>query len=248
MHEQRTSLATVMFTDVEGSTDLTTRLGDVAASELLVSHDAVVREQVAAHGGRDVHSTGDGFRVLFDSPRAAVTCALAIERELTAHEHPLLVRIGLNAGEMIDAGGEAFGAAINLAARVMDRAAGGEVLITDTVRQLVGTLPGASFHDRGRPALKGFAERQHLYEVRPDARPPAPPPAPRRRGRRGRLLAGAVLLAAAAAAAAALLGRGPAPIVVPPNAVAVIDPGALSVAAAIPVQEGPGPIAAGAGG
>jgi YVTN family beta-propeller protein len=254
MSEQRTSgIATVMFTDVEASTDITTRLGDDAAASLLATHNTIVLDQVAAHRGRDVRSTGDGFLVVFDSPRAAVSCALSIQRELTEREHAIRVRIGLNAGEVLEGDGELFGAAINLAARVMDRADGGEVLTTDTVRQLVGTMPGASFRDRGRVALKGFAERQRLYEIRPaDARPePAPSPRrPPRRSRRTLLLLGAAGLAAAIAGAVALVhGSGsPDAVSVPVNSVAVIDARTLSVVDAIRVDENPGPVSAGAGG
>ena len=144
---------------------------------------------------------------------------------------PIRVRIGLNAGEVLHSGDELFGAAINLAARVMDRADGGEILTTDTVRQLVGTMTDASFRDRGRVALKGFAERQRLYEVRPGEVRPTTPPAPRRPPRRSgrtRFAAGAVAVA--------------------PNSVAVIDPSKGAVVATIPVGENPGPISAGAGG
>jgi YVTN family beta-propeller protein len=253
MSEQRTSgIATVMFTDVEASTDMTTRLGDDAAASLLATHDTIVLDQVAAYGGRDVRSTGDGFLVVFDSPRGAVSCALAIQRELTEREHAVRVRIGLNAGEVLEGGGELFGAAINLAARVMDRADGGEVLTTDTVRQLVGTMTGASFRDRGRVALKGFAERQRLYEIRPaDAQPEQPPPprGPPRRSRRTLALLGVAVLAASAAGAVAIATRsGSAPAVsVPANAVAVIDPRTRSVVDAIRVDDNPGPVSGGAG-
>jgi YVTN family beta-propeller protein len=254
MNEQRTSgTATVMFTDVEASTDITTRLGDDAAAALLATHNTVILDQVAAFGGRDVRSTGDGFLVFFDSARAAVSCALSIQRELAEREHPIRVRIGLNAGEVLDGGGERFGAAINLASRVMDRADGGEVLMTDTVRHLVGTMAGASFRDRGRVALKGFAERQRLYEIRPaDARPTRPPPRrrPPHRSRRGwALLATAIVAAAIAGAMAIILGSGsPDAVSVPPNSVAVIDPRTRSVVDAIRVDENPGPVSAGAGG
>jgi YVTN family beta-propeller protein len=256
MSAQRTSgTATVMFTDVESSTDITTRLGDEAAASLLATHNTIVLDQVAAFGGHDVRSTGDGFLVVFDSARAAVSCALAIQHELTEREHPIRVRIGLNAGEVLQRGDELFGAAINLAARVMDRADGGEILATDTVRQLVGTVSGATFHDRGRVTLKGFAERQRLYEVRAaEAEPePALPPAPRRSRRRSRrrwALAGAAVLAAAVVAAVLLLdGSGSSgAVAVAPNSVAVIDPAKGAVVATIPVDENPGPISAGAGG
>src|SRR4051794_19928843 len=255
MNGQRTSgTATVMFTDVEASTDITTRLGDDAAAALLAAHDTVVLEQVSAYGGRDVRSTGDGFLVVFDSARAGVSCALSIQRELADREPAIRVRIGLNAGEVLEGGGEPFGAAINLAARVMDRADGGEILTTDTVRQLVGTLTDASFRDRGRVALKGFEERQRLYEVRPadgsSAQRPAPRPPPHRLSRRARTLLGTLIVAGAAAIAVAVaVGRGGAPPVsVPANSVAVIDPRAGSVLAAIRVGENPGPVSAGARG
>jgi YVTN family beta-propeller protein len=254
MTEQRTSgTATVMFTDVESSTDITTRLGDDAAASLLATHNTIVLDQVAAFGGHDVRSTGDGFLVVFDSARAAVSCALAIQRQLTEREHPIRVRIGLNAGEVLHSGDELFGAAINLAARVMDRADGGEILTTDTVRQLVGTMTDASFRDRGRVALKGFSERQRLYEVRPAEARPAVPPAPRRPPRRLRrtwAVAGAAVLAAAIVGAVALRdGSGSAgAVTVSPNSVAVIDPAKGAVVATIPVDENPGPISAGAGG
>ena len=166
MSSQRASgVATVMFTDVEASTDLTTRQGDDAAGRLFAEHDRIVRDHVAAHGGRHVRSTGDGFLVLFDSARGAVACALSIQRDLGAQEDGVQVRIGLNSGEVVEGDGELFGAAVNLAARVMERARGGQVLVTDTVRQLVGTMPDARFRDRGRAALKGFPERQRLFEV-----------------------------------------------------------------------------------
>ena len=110
-------IATVMFTDLEASTDTTTRLGDDAAAALFAGHDRIVREQLAAHGGRNVRSTGDGFLVLFDSARSAVACALAIQRQLAEHDTGVRVRIGLNAGEVQEGDdGALFGAAINLAA------------------------------------------------------------------------------------------------------------------------------------
>jgi YVTN family beta-propeller protein len=253
MSEQRTSgTATVMFTDVESSTDITTRLGDDAAASLMATHNTVVLDQVAAYGGHDVRSTGDGFLVVFDSARAAVTCALAIQRELTEREHPIRVRIGLNSGELLQGDGELFGAAINLAARVMDRADGGEILTTDTVRQLVGTITAATFRDRGRVPLKGFAERQRLYEVRPAEIRVAelPPPRSRRRSRRAWVLGGAAVLVAAAAGIVAILGGSgsPAAVTVSANSVAIIDPRSGSVVGDIGVDENPGPVSAGAGG
>jgi YVTN family beta-propeller protein len=250
MNQQRTSgIATVMFTDVEASTDLTTRLGDDAAASLLAAHDTIVLDQVTAYGGRDVRSTGDGFLVFFDSTRSAVSCALSIQREFAEREQAIRVRIGLNAGEVLEGDGQPFGAAINLAARVMDRAGGGEVLVTETVRQLVGTLVGATVRDRGRVALKGFAERQRLYEIRPDeARAARAPPRHHPPRRRTWALLGAAVVAASIAGALLLGSRSPAAVSVPPNSVAVIDPRSGTVVEAIRTGENPGPVSAGAGG
>ena len=173
-------VATIMFTDLEASTDTTTRLGDDAAAALFAGHDRIVREQLAAHGGRNARSTGDGFLVLFDSARSAVACALAIQRELAAHEDGVRVRIGLNAGEVQEGeDGALFGAAINLASRVMDRADGGEILVTDTVRQLVGTHARRAL-PRPRPRrLQGFP-RAPAPLRRQAGRRPGPPRAPPR--------------------------------------------------------------------
>jgi adenylate cyclase len=152
-------IATVMLTDLEGSTETTTRLGDDAAARLFAQHDRIVRDAIAAHAGRQVRSTGDGFLALFDSARAGVACALTIQRQLAAGEDGLRVRIGIGAGEVQEDAGELFGAAINLASRVMDRAHGGQVLVTDAVRQLVGTLPGARRVPRRAGPRRGAVAR-----------------------------------------------------------------------------------------
>jgi class 3 adenylate cyclase len=87
MSPQRTSgVATVMFTDLEASTDTTTRLGDDAAAAFFAAHDRIVRGQLETHGGRRVKSTGDGFLAVFDSPRSAIACALAIQHDLAAQQ------------------------------------------------------------------------------------------------------------------------------------------------------------------
>ncbi len=239
-------IATVMFTDLEGSTETTTRLGDDDAASLFAQHDRIVRDAFAAHGGRQVRSTGDGFLVLFDSARGGVACALAIQRELAAREDGLRVRIGIGAGEVQEDEDELFGAAINLAARVMDRANGGQVLVTDAVRQLVGTMPGARFRDRGRVALKGFPERQHLHEVQPAEG--LPKPRPPRRGSRRPVIAAAALAIGVIGLAVALASTGGTEAVdVVPNSVAILDPDDGHVVAQVPVGIRPGDLAVGAG-
>jgi peptide/nickel transport system substrate-binding protein len=232
-----------MFTDVEASTELTTRQGDDAAARLFAEHDRIVREQVAAHGGRHVRSTGDGFLVLFDSARGGVACALAIERELAAREDGIRVRIGLNTGEVVEGDDELFGAAVNLAARVMDRARGGQVLVTDTVRQLAGTMPEARFRDRGRAALKGFPERQRLFEALPaDGRPRRSPV------RRRRIALAVAACAVVAIAAAAVVLAMPDDEITPrSNNVVILDPGDGKVVEQVPVGVRPGDLAVGRG-
>lgn len=247
MTAQRSGIATVMFTDVEASTETTTRLGDDAASALFTAHHGVVREQIAAFDGHHVESTGDGFLVLFDSARAGLGCALAIQRELAAREDGIRVRVGLSAGEVMRDDDQLFGAAINLAKRVMDRADGGQILLTDTVRQLSGTMPGARFRDRGRAALKGFPERRRLYEVSPTGVRPAPrAAAPRGRSRRPGVLA-AVAVALVGSAGVLVAMRDDPPVAVRPNSVAIVDPDEGRVVGQVPVGVNPGALAAGAG-
>ena len=241
--QRASGIATVMFTDVEASTGTTTRMGDEAAGRLFGEHDRIVREQVAAHGGRTVRSTGDGFVVLFDSARKAVGCALSIQTDLAAQQDGIRVRIGLNAGEVVEGDGELFGAAVNLAARVMERADGGEILVTETVRQVAGTMPEARFRGRGRVALKGFPERQRLHEVRRADGHTRPP----RGSRRLMLVAGALVVGAAALALGLATRGGEKSVEVLENSVAILDPDDGRVVTDVPVGIRPGGLAVGAG-
>ena len=181
---------TVLFTDVEGSTALTQRLGDTKAREVLREHERLVRECLAAHGGSEVKTMGDGFMASFASATRALECAIAIQRAFADRDaprsaHPELVeggagtrpstgsgraeeirvRIGLNAGEPVAEEGDLFGAAVNLAARIAAQAQGGQVLVSDVVRQLVAGK-GFLFADRGEAVLRGFEDPVRLYEVR----------------------------------------------------------------------------------
>ena len=159
---------TILFTDVEGSTDLRTARGDAVAHRILRSHEEVVRGCVVAHDGREVKALGDGFMVAFTSTRKALACAIAIqqalvERNLESPDEELAVRIGINTGEVVLEGGDLYGQAVNAAARIAGRARGGEILVSEIVRQLAGSGPDYNFVDRGRCRLKGFPERWHLY-------------------------------------------------------------------------------------
>ena len=160
---------TVLFTDVEGSTALTQRLGDAKAREVLREHERIVREALRAHGGSEVKALGDGFMASFSSATGALECAIATQRAFAAHnesaDEPIRVRIGLNAGEPIAEQEDLFGTAVNLAARIAAQAAGGEILVANVVRELAAGK-GFLFADRGGVALRGFEDPVRLYEVR----------------------------------------------------------------------------------
>ena len=160
----------IMFTDLEGSTQLLTSLGDEENRVLLRSHDSIIRQKLADHSGLEVKSMGDGFMVVFSSARRAVACAVDVQRSLYEFnqenaDHQLKVRIGINVGETIKEEEEFFGSAVVLAARVMAEAAGEQILVSDLFRKLAGSASGAQFVDYGWEQLKGFAEEEHLYEV-----------------------------------------------------------------------------------
>ncbi|MCH8816026.1 MAG: alpha/beta fold hydrolase [Chloroflexi bacterium] len=165
---------TILFTDVEGSTALTDRLGDAKARELLREHERMVREALKAHGGSEVKTMGDGFMASFGSATKALKCAIAIqsvfaERNESAEE-PIKVRIGLNAGEPIaedDPGGHSdlYGTAVNMAARIAAKAEGGQILVPVVVRELVAGKEFL-FADCGDTELRGFEDPVRVYEVR----------------------------------------------------------------------------------
>jgi class 3 adenylate cyclase len=161
-------LQTILFTDVEGSTAFTDRMGDAAARNVLREHERITREALKTHGGSEVKTMGDGFMASFGSATRALECAIAIERAFADSE--IRVRIGLNAGEPIsedDPGGRSdlYGTAVIVAARIAAQAQGGEVLVSDVVRQLVAGK-GFLFNDRGDHALKGFEDPVRVFEVR----------------------------------------------------------------------------------
>ncbi len=253
-------VVTIMHADVEGSTALTTRLGDEIGRRTLEGTKRIVRERAETFGGRQIDAVGDSMMFTFTSTRQAIVGAIAVQRALAMAEEErpdetLRVRIGLNVGEVLERDGHPFGAAVNAGARVMAKASGGQILVSEMVVRLVGTMPGVSFRDRGRHTFKGFDERWRLYEVGWDKPAAAPTPKRRRRGgalRRHRRLAGAAVaataVAVAALTAALLLAReeGGA-VVVPANTIAIVDPATNEVAEFVDGLDRPGPVAFGAG-
>ena len=156
-------LVTVVFVDVEGSTALIDRVGDAAGTEAVGRQLRQARDRIDDYGGREVKSLGDGLMLTFGSPRQAVVFALATQRAVA--ESSPQIRIGINTGEVIDNSTDPIGGAVNAAARIAGRAAGGEILVSDVVRQLVGHAPSIAFIDRGRQRLKGFGDRWHLWQA-----------------------------------------------------------------------------------
>ncbi len=157
-------LVTILFTDMVGSTALTQRLGDERAQDNVRKHNSAVREALKAHSGKEIKHTGDGIMASFTSARGAVECAIAIQHAL-AEGDGLRVRIGLNAGEPVAEESDLYGTSVQLAARVCAEADGGEILVSNVVRELAAGK-GFLFNDRGDHALKGFEDPMRLYEVR----------------------------------------------------------------------------------
>ncbi|MCA9831407.1 MAG: adenylate/guanylate cyclase domain-containing protein [Dehalococcoidia bacterium] len=156
------SFQTILFTDLESSTALTQRLGDEGAQEVLRGHNATVRKALEAHAGREVKHTGDGIMAAFPSAVRAVEAALQVQRELAGGE--VRVRMGLNAGEPIAEDDDLFGTAVQLAARICDRAEPGQVLVSRVVADFcAGKRLQFSHHTDA--TLKGFAVPVALYEA-----------------------------------------------------------------------------------
>ncbi len=155
-------LATVLFTDLVDSTRRAAELGDRSWSDLIDRHHAAVREQLARWDGREVDTAGDGFLATFDGPARAIRCALAIRDSLRFLG--LRIRAGLHTGEVDSADGGVRGIAVHIGSRVAATAAGDEVLVSSTVRDLVHGS-GIAFVDRGEHELKGVPGRWQLFAV-----------------------------------------------------------------------------------
>jgi class 3 adenylate cyclase len=161
---------TIMFSDIEGSTALNERLGDVRWLELLRAHNRVVRDQVRAGEGFEVKSQGDGFMIAFPSARRAIECARSIQdaiaRDLGDHpDGPIRVRIGLHTGEAIREESDFYGKNVVVAARIADAAKGGEILASSVVKQLTESAGDVGFEEPREVELAGLAGTHALYKV-----------------------------------------------------------------------------------
>ena len=173
-HVEPGAFRTICFTDIEGSTELTERLGDAKARDFLREHERITRDALAKHGGAEIKTMGDGFMASFSSATKALECGIGLQRAFAQYNEsapqPIKVRVGLNAGEPIaeddpEGRGDLFGSAVNLAARICSRAEGGEILASEGVRQIVAGK-GFLFSDLGESEMRGFEDPVRVYAVR----------------------------------------------------------------------------------
>jgi len=157
-------LATVMFTDIVGSTERAGELGDARWRELLAAHQAGVRRELMRFRGREVKTLGDGCLATFDGPARAIRCGRAIAE--AARSIGLEVRVGLHSGEVELMEDDVGGIAVHIAARVGALAGTGEVLVSSTVKDLVAGS-GIRFEDRGTKPLKGISDEWRLFAAAP---------------------------------------------------------------------------------
>jgi class 3 adenylate cyclase len=169
-HAAPDGTVTILFSDIEGSTEMLERLGDQRWVEVLREHRAIVRGQLPAYGGFEVSSQGDGFMLAFSSARRALQCAMATQRSFDAYntthpETPVRVRMGLHVGETIKEGDDFLGKAVHYAARIADQAAGGEILVSSLVKELTDSAGDIRFENGRSVELKGLSNAGHVFSV-----------------------------------------------------------------------------------
>ena len=161
---------TVMFSDIEGFTSITERLGDRQAMEILREHNFIIRRRISTSGGHEIKAQGDGFMIAFSGASHALECAVGIQQDLAARNHtkpdePIRVRLGLHSGEAIRDGNDFLGGSVILAARIAQQAAGGEILVSSVLKELCD-LSGEFQFENGRDIhLKGLTETRRVYSV-----------------------------------------------------------------------------------
>jgi class 3 adenylate cyclase len=155
-------LATVLFTDIVGSTEWAARVGDQGWRRVLEEHNEIIRHQLDRFGGREVKTTGDGVLAIFDAPARAVRCALAIRDRLRSSE--ISIRAGLHTGEVEVMADDIGGIGVHIGSRISALAGADEIIVSSTVKDLV-TGSGITFEDRGQYELKGVPDTWRLYAV-----------------------------------------------------------------------------------
>ena len=169
-HAAPDGTVTIMFTDIEGYTELTERLGDLQAREILYVHNQIIREQVAACGGYEVKSQGDGFMIAFAGASRALRCALRIQGAFEEHAEshpaePIHVRMGLHTGEALREADDFLGRTVIIASRIADEAKGGEILVSALLKELADGTGEFRFGDLREVRLKGLSQTYRVYPV-----------------------------------------------------------------------------------
>jgi eukaryotic-like serine/threonine-protein kinase len=161
-------IVTIVFTDIEDSSGLVSRLGDVGARELIRQHDEVLRESARANEGVEVERAGDGFMIAFSTASRALMFAVELQRTLADHPQTapagVRVRIGVETGEVIAEEQGYFGRTVFLASRITDVATAGQILVSEATR-LIAAAGGFEFRDAGEHELKGLGGPYRLYEL-----------------------------------------------------------------------------------
>jgi class 3 adenylate cyclase len=151
-------MATILFTDMVGSTEQAEKAGDAAWKRRVAMHDDVVRTVLVRFGGREIETAGDSFLIVFDGAERAIRCGLALVEALAAIR--IAIRVGTHSGEVALTADSVHGLAVHAAARILDEAGPGEVLVSGTTRDVAEGSAGLVFEPRGRYRLKGL-EREH---------------------------------------------------------------------------------------
>jgi class 3 adenylate cyclase len=163
-----TAFRAILFTDIVGSTELTQRLGDAGAMQVIRAHDSIVNAAIRLNGGQHVKHTGDGVMASFTSVARAVETAIAIQRDVHQRnetaDHRFDVRAAISAGEPVTEADDLFGTTVQLAARVCGECKGGRILVSSAVRELC-MGKGLMFEDEGELELRGFNEPIRAYAV-----------------------------------------------------------------------------------
>ena len=162
-----TGTATLVFTDIEASTSTAAAVGDERWSELIEWHDEVIRRVAASHGGTVVKTLGDGALLSFGSARSGVLCAIDIQTAIASDDAPIqiAVRAGIHSGDVVRSGSDILGNTVNVAARVTSAAAGGEVMVSGAVHEMLLDAPDIRFGSPKQVHLKGYERLREVFPL-----------------------------------------------------------------------------------
>jgi class 3 adenylate cyclase len=169
-HAAPDGTVTLMFSDMEGFTEMTERLGDLAAHDVVQTHNQVVRQSARMHNGHEVELRGDGFLLAFASARMAALCAIDLQRTFAAHREknphqPIRIHVGLHTGEAIKDADKFFGKSVIQAFRIADQASGGEILVSSVLKELTESGGDLEFGEPRELELKGLSGIHRVYPL-----------------------------------------------------------------------------------